>query len=116
MAHVLPAQVSLSGSSFAENPAENLEESVRKRKRGVDPTAAAAADCIFTVYMQAPYILTIYIEARAHYNILWILTVEENAGKAVVENLALSWALLLRPLLLGVTLLESSRVNLIKVG
>ena len=56
------------------------------------------------------------MQARAHYNILWILTVEENAGKAVVENLALSWALLLRPLLLGVTLLESSRVNLIKVG
>ena len=54
------------------------------------------------------------MQSRAHYNILWILTVEENAGKAVVENLALSWALLLRPLLLGVTLLEGSRVNLIR--
>ena len=115
MAHVLPAQVSLSGSSFAENPAENLEESVRKRKRGVDPTAAAATGYISThqqYIMETQYMcklktVSVYCVCK--------LTVEENTGQTVVEDLSLTWALLLGPTLLGVTLLERPRVNLIQV-
>ena len=51
-------------SSFAENPAENLEENVRKRKRGVDPTAAAATGYIYTpVYNISKHSIFIYTPA-----------------------------------------------------
>ena len=45
-----------------------------------------------------------------------ILTIEENTGKAVVENLALTRALLLCPFLSSVTLFKCPRVNLIRTG
>ena len=45
-----------------------------------------------------------------------ILTIEENTGKAVVENLALTRALLQRPILSSVTLFKCPRVNLIRTG
>ena len=93
--HVLVAQVSLSSGSFAENPAENLEENIGKRKRGVDPTGSC-------------YIYRIYASSTSQsaHCMLWIiLTVRVNIGKAatifiIVNTIAIAqrrWCTFFKP-------------------